>query len=220
MMLSAIRTLQTPVKRAFQLRTVATEASKRAGDISDAFVSLSGQKFAPLGPEYASLKGRLIKGHEEAVRESWERLLRDLREEIPHIVETGSKVIPVIDFKDIDNAPETFSKELRKRGVAVVRGVVPEQEALGWKEDLKEYIKKNPQTKGTHYSSIFGESVILTHASIPSREPPSFRTLLVANPDPYPRSSKHAQNATLPHVLLAQREPAHPHIHQAPHKLR
>lgn len=147
-MLSAIRTLRAPARRAFQLRTVVTEASKRAGDISDAFVSLSGQKFTPLAPEYADLKGRLIHGHEDAVRESWERLLRDLREEIPHIIQTGSKVIPEIDFKDIDNAPEAFSKELRKRGVAVVRDVVPEQEALRWKEDLREYIRENPQTKG------------------------------------------------------------------------
>jgi hypothetical protein len=152
-MLSAIRTLRTPARQAFQLRTVATDASKRAGDISDAFVSLSGQKFEPLGRDYAHLKGRLILGHEDAVRESWERLLRDLREEIPHIVETGSKVIPEIGFNDIDNAPETFSKELRKRGVAVIRDVVPEQEALQWKEDLREYISQNPQTKGMRFES-------------------------------------------------------------------
>lgn len=130
-----------------QLRTVATEASRRAGDISDAFASLSGQQFAPLAPEYADLKGRLIRGHHDAVRASWERLLRDLCEEIPHIIEAGSNVIPEIDFKDIGNAPEAFSNELRKRGVAVVRGVIPEQEVLGWKEDLRQYIKENPQTK-------------------------------------------------------------------------
>ncbi|KAF2246683.1 DUF1479-domain-containing protein [Trematosphaeria pertusa] len=147
-MLSALRTVRTPARRTVtQLRTAATQAQKRAGDISDAFVSLSGQNFAPLPPEYADLKGRLIKGREDAVRESWERLLRHLREEIPLIVELGSKVIPEVDYKDIDNAPETFSKELRKRGVAVVRGVVPEQEALQWKEELREYIRQNPQTK-------------------------------------------------------------------------
>jgi hypothetical protein len=101
-----------------------------------------------LAPEYADLKARLIKGNEDAIRASWERLLQDLRTEIPLIVELGSKVIPEIDFKDLDNAPETFNKELRKRGVAVVRGVVPEQEALQWKEDLREYIRQNPQTKG------------------------------------------------------------------------
>jgi hypothetical protein len=149
-MLSALRTIRSPTRRAAtQLRTAATQAQKRAGDISDAFASLSGQEFTPLTPEYAALKSRLIRGHESEVRESWERLLRELREEIPLIVERGSQVIPEIDFKDIDNAPESFSSELRKRGVAVVRNVVPEQEALQWKEDLREYIRQNPQTKGT-----------------------------------------------------------------------
>ncbi|KAF1955310.1 DUF1479-domain-containing protein [Byssothecium circinans] len=151
---SAIRTLRTPARRAFPWPRVAamqtqshTQPSRRAGDISDAFASLSGQEFEPLTPEYAELKTRLIKGNEDAVRQSWERLLEDLRKEIPLIVEQGSNVIPQIDFKDIDNAPEAFSKELRKRGVAVIRGVVDEKEALGWKEDLREYIRQNPQTK-------------------------------------------------------------------------
>jgi hypothetical protein len=149
-MLSALRTIRSPTRRAAtQLRTVATQAQKRAGDISDAFASLSGQEFKPLGSEYADLKSRLIRGHESEVRESWERLLRHLRDEIPLIIERGSQVIPEIDFKDIDNAPELFSSELRKRGVAVIRNVVPEQEALQWKEDLREYIRQNPQTKGT-----------------------------------------------------------------------
>ncbi|KAF2112074.1 hypothetical protein BDV96DRAFT_649436 [Lophiotrema nucula] len=148
-MLSTVRSIGSPaLRRSFtQLRTAATQAQKRAGDISDAFVSLSGQQFAPLTPEYADLKARLIKGRETQVRDSWERLLRDLREEIPLIVELGSKVIPEIDFKDIEKAPESFSNELRKRGVAVVRGVVGEKEALQWKEDLKAYIGQNPQTK-------------------------------------------------------------------------
>lgn len=148
-MLSALRTVRSPTRRVVtQLRTAATQAQKRAGDISDAFVSLSGQQFKPLAPEYADLKGRLIKGRESEIRESWEHLLQHLREEIPLIVELGTKVIPDIDFKDIDNAPEAFNSELRKRGVAVVRGVVPEQEALQWKEELKKYIHQNPQTKG------------------------------------------------------------------------
>lgn len=155
-MLSTLRTIRTPTRRfVTQLRTAATQAQKRAGDISDAFASLSGQDFKPLTPEYADLKGRLIKGRENEVRESWERLLRELREEIPLIVELGSKVIPEIDFKDIDNAPEAFSSELRKRGVAVVRGVVPEQDALQWKEDLREYIRQNPQTKGKDIERSF-----------------------------------------------------------------
>ncbi|KAF2127993.1 DUF1479-domain-containing protein [Dothidotthia symphoricarpi CBS 119687] len=147
-MLSALRSIRSPSRRALsQLRTAATQAQRRAGDISDAFASLSGQEFKPLTSEYASLKGRLVRGHESQVRESWERLLQNLREEIPLIVELGSDVIPQIEFKDINNAPEAFGNELRKRGVAVVRNVVPEQDALQWKEQLRQYIRQNPQTK-------------------------------------------------------------------------
>lgn len=151
-MFSIARTrIPSPVTRAFhRTRTATTQAaSRREGDISDAFASLSGQKFVPLSPQYAELKTRLVRGNEDAIRHSWERLLRDLREEIPLIVDKGSSIIPEIDFADIDNATSDFSSELRKRGVAVVRGVVSEQEALGWKTSLREYIRANPQTKGT-----------------------------------------------------------------------
>ncbi|USP79064.1 hypothetical protein yc1106_06338 [Curvularia clavata] len=147
-MLSTLRSVRSLRRCApAHVRTAATQAQKRAGDISDAFASLSGQEFKPLAPEYADLKAHLIRGHEDEVRESWNRLLRTLREEIPQIAELGSKAIPDIDFKDIDNAPEAFSSQLRERGVAVVRGVVSEQEALQWKEDVREYIRQNPQTK-------------------------------------------------------------------------
>jgi hypothetical protein len=188
-MLSALRTIRSPSRRvATQLRTAATQAQKRAGDISDAFVSLSGQDFKPLTPKYADLKARLIRGHESEVRESWERLLRHLREEIPLIVELGSKVIPEIDFKDIDNAPEAFSNELRKRGVAVVRGVVPEQEALLWKDDLREYIRQNPQTKG-RFHMCRDEITTEYHTAFPADIPQVFelywsRTQLLARGNP------------------------------------
>lgn len=148
-MLSTLRTLRPSSRLAFtQLRTAATQAQKRPGDISDAFASLSGHDFAPLSAEYADLKGRLIRGNEGAVRESWERLLRALQEEIPLIVERGSEIIPEIDFKDLDNAPESFSTAFKQRGVAVIRGVMQEQDVMQQKSALWEYIKANPQTKG------------------------------------------------------------------------
>lgn len=147
-MLSALRTIRLPpVRSIIQSRTAATQTRKRAGDISDAFASLSGRKFVPLSAEYAELKTRLIRGHEGAVRESWDRLLRELRTEMPLIIELGSKIIPEIDFKDLDNAPEAFSKDLRERGVAVVRGIIAEQDVVQWKQELREYIRANPHTK-------------------------------------------------------------------------
>ncbi|KAK4543873.1 hypothetical protein LTR36_004647 [Oleoguttula mirabilis] len=136
-------------RRGQHLRTAATAApsQKKEGDISDAFASMSGVEFGPLEPRYADLKSRLLAGNEEALYDSWHRLLASLREEIPLIAELGPKAIPTIDFKDIDDASPEFRAEHRKRGVAVIRNVLPEHEALDLKRELREYIKANPQTK-------------------------------------------------------------------------
>jgi hypothetical protein len=61
-------------------------------------------------------------------------------------------VIPQIDFKDIGAPSETFQKELKKRGVAVIRNVVDRAQALEYKRDVQEYIQANPSTKGKNYN--------------------------------------------------------------------
>lgn len=37
---------------------------------------------------------------------------------------------------------------IKKRGTVVIRNVVGAEQALGWKEDIKDYIRKNPQVRG------------------------------------------------------------------------
>ncbi|KAK8162545.1 hypothetical protein IWX90DRAFT_246513 [Phyllosticta citrichinensis] len=138
--------------RFFQTVATATKppsTQKRAGDISDAFASLSGQEFKPLDPSYALLKKNLIAGYEDAVRASWDRLLKTLQDEVSTIVALGSNVIPEVEYSDIAKAQvsKSFEEEHRKRGVAIVRGVIDENEVLSWKEELREYIRRNPHTK-------------------------------------------------------------------------
>ena len=136
------------ILRPQSVRTAATAAAqKKEGDISDAFASLSGMQFEPLEPRFADVKARLIAGHEDAVIDSWNRLLESLRQEISIIVEQGSKIVPEIDFKDIDTASAQFRNEHKKRGVAVIRNVVSQRDALSLKEELREYIRTNPHTK-------------------------------------------------------------------------
>ena len=130
------------------IRTAATQTQgKKEGDISDAFASLSGISFKPLDPRFADVKRNLIAGHEDAIVASWHRLLASLREEIPLIAAKGSSIVPEIDFKDLDHASPEFRAEHKKRGVAVIRNVVPDEEVLEWKRELREYIAANPQTK-------------------------------------------------------------------------
>lgn len=51
------------------------------------------------------------------------------------------------DLNDVEKSTK-FRDALHQTGVAVIRGVVQEKEALGWKELVKRYIASNPGTKG------------------------------------------------------------------------
>jgi hypothetical protein len=131
-----------------QTRTVTmASAQKKEGDISNAFASLSGIQFKPLEPRFKDVKAQLIAGNEQAVQDSWNRLLARLKDELPIVQQLGSKVIPEIDFKDIDNASPEFRSEHKKRGVAVIRNVIPQEDALALKDELRRYIAANPDTK-------------------------------------------------------------------------
>ncbi|OTA90958.1 hypothetical protein M434DRAFT_77137 [Hypoxylon sp. CO27-5] len=121
--------------------------TKREGNISDSFVSLSGAAAPPLPPRFLDLKKTLISGHEDYVVNSWNRLLAELKRENKAIIEKGPQIIPNLNFSDLDTDLTKFRKDLEKRGVAVIRGVLPEDEARSFKDEIEEYVRQNPQTK-------------------------------------------------------------------------
>lgn len=121
---------------------------KKEGDISSVFVSLSGADRPPLPDRFRLIKNSLVAGREDKVIASWNRLLEALRRENELIASRGSAVIPTIEFKDLERDIEKLKPEIQKRGAAVIRGVVPEAEARGYKSEVEEYVKKNPSTKG------------------------------------------------------------------------
>jgi len=134
-------------------RSLATAAqmysAKKEGDISSVFASLSGGKATPLPARFADIKQNLIANNEPAIALSWSRLLKNLRSEIDLISQAGSSIIPVLDFTEINNHSfvQPFRAALLKRGVAVIRGVVPEETALQWKAEIRDYLIANPHTK-------------------------------------------------------------------------
>ena len=134
---------------AMSMTTTGDHTSKREGDISNSFVSLSGTDQKPLPDKYRLRKLDLIRGHEQAVVESWKCLLRQLKRETEEVAQLGSDIIPQIDAKELlGGLSDEKVEEVRRRGVVVVKGVVPEDEARGYKEEVQEYVRKNPHTKG------------------------------------------------------------------------
>ncbi|KAI0475709.1 DUF1479 domain protein [Xylariaceae sp. FL0804] len=120
---------------------------KREGDISDAFVSLSGNDRPPLPERFLHIKRALVEGHEDRVIDSWQRLLEQLRIENEIIAREGPGIIPSIDFERLGDDLPKLRAEIKKRGVAVIRGVIPEDEARHYKDELEEYVRQNPSTK-------------------------------------------------------------------------
>lgn len=114
------------------------------------FPSLSDSDPIPLTERFAKIKRNIIAGHEKAVADSWYRLLSQLRKEADRIAAVGSDIIPTIDYFDIHDAAKVaaFRDAVQRRGVAIVRKVVPSNVALSWMEETQEYLRHNPPTKG------------------------------------------------------------------------
>ncbi|KAI0178928.1 DUF1479-domain-containing protein [Hypoxylon sp. FL1284] len=131
---------QTPVRRSKHNLTV------MAVDIS----SLLASDPIPLTERFAKVKRNLIAGNEKAVADSFCRLLGQLRKEADRIAAAGPDIIPTLDYFDINDPAKVavFRDALQKRGVAVVRKVIPSNVALSWKEETQEYLRHNPLTKG------------------------------------------------------------------------
>lgn len=130
-------------------------SAKKEGDISDAFTSLSGAQREPLPDRYRQLKLALLQGREDKIVQSWKKLLSELRRENEIVANKGPGVIPQIEFKDLERSSDGFREEVKKRGVVVVRGVVPEGEARAYKAEVEEYVARNPSTRGIYpYTSL------------------------------------------------------------------
>lgn len=121
--------------------------TKREGNIADAFVSLSGGPTTPLPQRFLELKRTLVGGHEDRVVKSWNRLLAELKRENQTIAREGPRVVPSLDYQDFDTDLNRLGDEVKKRGVAVIRGVLPEEEARSFKSEIEEYVRQNPHTK-------------------------------------------------------------------------
>ncbi|KAH7327693.1 hypothetical protein B0J17DRAFT_620383 [Rhizoctonia solani] len=135
---------------ATKVRFHAHRDQKQEGDISAAFPSLSGVVHEALPPRFSQLKKDLLPTTEARDRlvTSWIDLLGALREGVAELQAKGNEAIPEVSYAEIERGGKSWQDEVRKRGSVVVRDVVEDVEALGWKQQVREYVKENPQVKG------------------------------------------------------------------------
>lgn len=117
----------------------------KIGSMEPPVQSFYGAEPIPLPTRFANIKRRLIQGREAAIEASWKRLLAALKAEIEHIQKHGTDLIPTIHFSDIENPAKVapFERDLKRYGVALVRGVVSQTQTETWISQTREYITRN-----------------------------------------------------------------------------
>lgn len=104
---------------------------------------------APTWPErFVQLKKEIAQGHEEELTRSWKKLVAALKERTDEFIKTGPEYIPRVDYSDLQGLSAEKLAEIKKKGCVIIKNVVPDEEALKWKADLRKIIEDNPQLEG------------------------------------------------------------------------
>ncbi|KAK7418774.1 hypothetical protein QQX98_003792 [Neonectria punicea] len=82
---------------------------------------------------------------EEALRKSWLRVCKDLEVVTDRLSALGSKAVPVLDMKEIQDGDLSDARrsELKSSGCCIVRGVIESAEATSLFQDLKDFVAEN-----------------------------------------------------------------------------
>lgn len=92
-------------------------------------------------PRFSQLKKSIWK---DSMRQSWAQVLTALKEKVEQMETLGSKAIPRVHYDEVQKGlSDEQIAEIREAGVVIVRGAVSKEEALGWKQSVKDYIAEN-----------------------------------------------------------------------------
>jgi hypothetical protein len=136
------------------------KAPKESGTIASVFATLSGGSLSDSLPErFGTLKKSIVKSqlHAQALQIAWVEVLASLKQETQEVIKGGANLIPVVQYPGDDVVGDKKLAEwldsktianVKKRGTVIVKGVVSEEEALGYKQSIQDYVAANPHTKG------------------------------------------------------------------------
>ncbi|KAF4562978.1 hypothetical protein EYR40_007304 [Pleurotus pulmonarius] len=121
----------------------ATRRPRQEGTIASVFTTLTNEAEAPLPQRFVDLKKEIWR---DDLRQSWKEVLDELGPAVEEIESRGGAIVPKVAYEDLKAglSPTTVA-EIKKRGAVIVTGGVPQQEALKWKQDIKDYAAANAQ---------------------------------------------------------------------------
>lgn len=160
------------------------QSIKPKGDISSVFSHLGGKE-TQLDPRLLALKKELAPKDPAILNAAYQRLLASFEEETPEIKQKGSSIVPQIEFEEIEanngRFPASIEADIRRRGCVVIRNVIPEQEARGYKDQIKSYLAKHPgQVEGFPKNDPQVWELYWSQSQVDARSHPRFETATLA----------------------------------------
>ncbi|PWZ00528.1 DUF1479-domain-containing protein [Testicularia cyperi] len=134
----------------------APKKGKEEGTIASVFASLSGGSLEDTLPSrFSALKQSLIESpaHVEHLQKTWNSVLPALAQKVDEVKRLRGKTIPEVEFPGSGSNAHSRSlsdwtdartyAEIKDRGAAVIRNVVPRDKVLEWKQQIREYAAAN-----------------------------------------------------------------------------
>ncbi|CAO1638280.1 unnamed protein product [Sympodiomycopsis kandeliae] len=164
-------------------QAVETSSEKGEGTIASVFATLSGGSLEDALPSrFSDLKRKILtddgRGDPLAIRhrleQNWSSVLPCLNKEITDIQSRQQDVIPSIDYQDHTSLDEWTSpstvEEIKKRGVVVIKNVIPEEQVLQWKSDIQAYALRNnargfPESNPQVYELYWSKAQVLARSN-------------------------------------------------------
>ncbi|KAL2125677.1 hypothetical protein VTJ04DRAFT_2042 [Mycothermus thermophilus] len=127
----------------------ASTDSSTADAMEPPVLSFYGKEPVPLPSRFGHIKRSLVAGHEAELEASWARLIHALRDDVEDIAARGSSCTPTINFEDMNNpeARAAFSRDLKRYGLGLIRGVVPRADAQAAIDETVKYLEKQTDFK-------------------------------------------------------------------------
>ncbi|KAF9266404.1 DUF1479-domain-containing protein [Marasmius fiardii PR-910] len=75
---------------------------------------------------------------------AWHEIISELAKTAETIANTGTAYIPQVDFSELRTLSTEKVEEIKRKGSVVIKNVVDDAQAAGWKASLEEFVKANP----------------------------------------------------------------------------
>ncbi|OJA12424.1 hypothetical protein AZE42_03385 [Rhizopogon vesiculosus] len=105
----------------------------------------------PWPERFIDLKRQIVQAtpdYEQRLTECWKDILQELDKRTTEIAQAGSDYIPQVKYEDLATLSAEQIDIIRRKGTVVIKDVVDDSEALGWKAALEDFVQANPHVKG------------------------------------------------------------------------